>query len=65
MAKRPDYTPEKPFTEEQLPEIRRNFSRLGTPSLQTAYTEVLERCLLGRDGRLPKAKHIHVLVQSW
>jgi hypothetical protein len=39
MAKRPDYTPEKPFTQEQLSEMRRNFSLLSTPSLQTAYTE--------------------------
>ena len=65
MAKRPDYTPEKPFTEEQLSEIRRNFSLLSTPSLQTAYTEALERCRLGRDGRPPKAEHIQTLVQAW
>jgi hypothetical protein len=38
MAKKSDYTPEKPFTAEHLPEIRRNFSRLATPNLQTAYT---------------------------
>jgi hypothetical protein len=37
MAKRPDFTPEKPFTAEQLSEIRRNFALLSTPSLQTAY----------------------------
>ena len=36
MAKRPDYTPEKPYTPEQLSEIRRNFAMLSKASLQTA-----------------------------
>jgi hypothetical protein len=39
MANRPDLTPEKPYTEEQLSEIRRNFAMLSKPSLETAYTE--------------------------
>ena len=65
MAKRPDFTPEKPFTEEQLSEIRRKFAMLSKPSLQTAYTEALERCKLARDGRPPKAEHIQTLVQAW
>jgi hypothetical protein len=54
MAKRPDYAPEKPYTPEQLSEIRRNFAMLSKPSLQTAYAEALERCKLARDGRPPK-----------
>jgi hypothetical protein len=53
LAKRPDHTPEKPFTEEQVSEVRRNFAMLSTASLQTAYTEALERCRLGRDGAIP------------
>src|SRR3974377_602455 len=65
MAKRPDFTPEKPFTEEQLSEIRRNFARLSTPSLQTAYTEARGRGRLARDGRPPRAEHIQTLVQAW
>jgi hypothetical protein len=65
MAKRNGFTPEKPFTAEQLSEIRRNFALLSTPSLQTAYTEALEHCRLGRDGRPPKAEHIQTLVQAW
>ena len=65
MAKRPDLTPEKPYTEEQLSEIRRNFAMLSRPSLQTAYTEAWERCKLARDGRPPKAEHIQVFVQAW
>ena len=65
MAKRPDFTPEKPFSAEQLSQIRRNFALLSTSSLQQAYLEALERCRLGRDGRPPKAEHIQVLVQAW
>jgi hypothetical protein len=57
--------PEKPYTPEQLSEIRRNFALLSTSSLQTAYTEALERCRLGKDGRPPKAEHIQVLVLAW
>jgi hypothetical protein len=65
MAKMPDFTPEKPYTEQQLSEIRRNFAMLSTTSLQTAYAEALERCKLARDGRPPNAEHIQVLVQAW
>jgi hypothetical protein len=43
MAKRLDYTPEKPYTPEQLSEIRCNFAMLSKPSLQTAYSEALVR----------------------
>jgi hypothetical protein len=63
MAKKPDFTPEKPYNEEQLSEIRRNFAMLSKPSLQMAYAEALERRELTRDGRPPKAKHIQ--VQAW
>ena len=49
MANRPYYTPEKPYTPEQLSEIRRNFAMLSKPSLQTAYAEALKRCKLARD----------------
>jgi hypothetical protein len=59
------FTPEKPYTREQLSEIRRNFAMLAKPSLETAYAEALERCKLAKDGRPPKAEHIQVLVQAW
>jgi hypothetical protein len=65
MANRLGVTPEKPFSAEQLAEIRRNFAMLSKASLETAYTEAWERCRLGRDGRPPKAEHIQVLVQTW
>jgi hypothetical protein len=58
MAKRNDFTPEKPYSAEQLSEIRRNFALLSVSSLQTAYSEALERCQLGKDGRPPKVEHI-------
>jgi hypothetical protein len=58
MAKRTDYTPAKPYTPEQLSEIPRNFAMLSKPSLQTAYSEAVERCKLARDGRPPNAEHI-------
>jgi hypothetical protein len=51
MARRPDFTLEKPFSEEQLAEIRRNFAMLSTSSLLQAYSEALERCQLTRDRR--------------
>jgi hypothetical protein len=65
MANSADYTLEKPYTPEQLSEIRRNFAILSKPSLETAYTEAWERCKLARDGRPPNAEHIQVLVQAW
>ena len=65
MVGRPDFTPERPLSAEQLADMRNRFARLSTPSLQHAYAEALERCKLGRDGRPPKAEFIQELVQAW
>ncbi len=46
-------------------DVRQNFARLSNASLQTAYTEALERCKLDRRGRPPASIHIQVLVQAW
>ena len=61
MANLPEFTPETPYTEEQLSEICHNFAMLSKPSLHTAYSEALERSKLARDGKPPKAEHIQVL----
>jgi len=63
MANRPDFTPEKPFSAQQLSEIRRNFAMLSTASLQQAYSEALERCKLKRDGGPPKAEYVQTLFR--
>jgi hypothetical protein len=65
MANRPDFTPDATLTEEQLVELRQQYARLSTPSLQQAYTEALERCKLDRMGRAPASIHVQVLVQMW
>ena len=65
MVGRPDFTPERPLSAEQLADMRNRFARLSTSSLQHAYAEALERCRLGRDGRPPKAEFIQELVQAW
>jgi hypothetical protein len=49
----------------QLAEVRQNFAKLSVPSLQTAYSEALERCKLDRRGRAPASIHLQVLVQGW
>jgi hypothetical protein len=48
-----------------MAEVRQNFAKLSLPSLQTAYSETLERCKLDRRGRAPASIHIQVLVQCW
>ena len=55
MAGRPDFTPERQLSAEQLADMRNRFARLSTLSLQHAYAEALERCKLGRDGRPPRS----------
>jgi hypothetical protein len=65
MADRPDFSPDQVLSAEQLQEVRQNFAKLSIPSLQTAYTEALERCKLDRRGRVPASIHIQVLVQAW
>ena len=65
MASRPDFTPDQVLSLEQLAEVRQNFAKLSLPSLQTAYSEALERCKLDRRGRAPASIHIQVLVQAW
>lgn len=62
MANPPD---DEVLTREQLADMRQNFARLSVPSLQSAYSEALERCRLGRRGRPPASIHIQVLVQAW
>jgi FMN phosphatase YigB (HAD superfamily) len=56
MARRPQFRPEKQFTEEQLAEIRRNFAMLSNSSRRHTRRR-LERCGLGRHGRAPDAEH--------
>jgi hypothetical protein len=65
MTSRPDFTPERPLSAAQLADVRRRFALLSTPGLQQAYSEALERCKLGRDGRPPKAEFVQELVQAW
>lgn len=65
MARRPDFSPDQVLSAEQLGEVRQNFAKLSTPSLQQAYSEALERCRLDRRGRAPASIHIQVLVQAW
>ena len=65
MAERPDFSPDEVLSRERLVEVRQNFAKLSTPSLQQAYSEALERCKLDRRGRVPPSIHIQVLVQAW
>ena len=65
MASRLDFSADQVLSPEQLMEVRQNFAKLSTPSLQTAYSEALERCKLDRQGRVPASIHIQVLVQAW
>jgi hypothetical protein len=65
MANRPEFSPDQVLSTEQLAEVRQNFAKLSVPSLQTAYTEALERCKLDRRGRVPASIHLQVLVQAW
>jgi hypothetical protein len=65
MAVRPDFSPDEVLSRERLMEVRQNFAKLSTPSLQQAYSEALERCKLGRRGQAPASIHIQVLVQAW
>jgi hypothetical protein len=58
--------PDIPLTELQLEDVRRTHSMLlSTHGLQTAYTEVLERCQLDKRGHPSQTVHIQVLVQVW
>jgi len=64
MAKRPDFTPEKPFTAEQLSEIRRNFALLSPSSLQTAYAEAWNGANWTATADRQTPKHLLVSVQA-
>jgi hypothetical protein len=65
MAKRTDFSPDAPLSAEQLVELRQQYAKLSTSSLQQAYREALERCKLDRRWRAPASSHIQVLVQAW
>jgi hypothetical protein len=47
MSQRPDFSPDQVLSPQQLVEVRQNFAKLSVPSLQTAYSEALERVQIG------------------
>ena len=65
MAKRPDLSPDAPLPPIALAELRQRYAMLSTPSLQQVYADAWERCKLDRNGRLPTAQQIQVLVTAW
>lgn len=65
MARRPDRLPDAPLSPDVLAELRRQYAMLSVPSLETVYGDAWQRCKLERNGRLPPAEQIQVLVTAW
>lgn len=65
MAQRLDVSPDLPLAPDALAELRQRYAMLSKPSLQEVYSDALERCKLDRNGRLPRAEQIQVLVTAW
>lgn len=65
LAKRPDFSPDRPLSAQQLDELRQRFSRMSMTGLYDAYHAAWTRCKMERDGKPPKAEFIQTLVQVW
>ena len=65
MAKRPDFTPDRPLRADQLEELRQMFAKLSPDGLAAAYNAAWQRCKLERNGHAPRAEHVQELVQAW
>ena len=65
MARRPDFTPDAPLSSAALAELRHRYALLSPSSLEQVYSDAWERCKIERNGRLPPAEQIQVLVTAW
>ena len=65
MARRPDFFPDAPLSPAALAELRQRYAMLSMSSLQQVYADAWERCKLERNGQLPRAEQIQVLVTAW
>jgi hypothetical protein len=65
MARRPDFLPDAPLSPEALAELRHRYAMLSPSNLETVYSDAWERCKLERNGKLPPAEQIQVLVTAW
>jgi hypothetical protein len=65
MAKRPDFTPDRPMTPDELAALRLRLSRMSPTALLDAYFAAWTRCKMERDGKPPRARFIQELVQAW
>jgi hypothetical protein len=65
MSRRPDFTPDRPLSVEQLTGLRERLSRMSMTSLEDFYHAAWLRCQRDRKGALPKAESIQELVQAW
>jgi hypothetical protein len=64
MARRPDFFPDSPLSPAALAELRQRYAMLSMSSLQQVYADAWERCKLERNGQLPRAEQIQVLVTA-
>ncbi|HVH60272.1 MAG TPA: hypothetical protein VM709_08055, partial [Candidatus Sulfotelmatobacter sp.] len=55
-AKRPDFTPDRPTTPDELAAFRLRLSRMSPTALLDAYFAAWSRCKMERDGKPPQAR---------
>ena len=65
MAKRPDFTPDRPMTPDELAAFRLRLSRMSPTALLDAYFAAWTRCKMERDGKPPQARFIQELLRAW
>jgi hypothetical protein len=57
--------PDAPLSPEVLAELRHRYAMLSPSSLEQIYSDAWERCKIERNGRLPPAEQLQVLVTVW
>jgi hypothetical protein len=55
---------ERPLTEDELKQLRRNLALMSEAGVESAYNEAYKQCAI-KGGRLPRPTAIQQLVQAW
>ena len=64
-ARRPDITPDRPLSGQQLVELRGRLSQVSVTAARDFYHAAWIRCGLERNGSWPRAEAMQELVQAW
>jgi hypothetical protein len=65
VARRPDFSQEEMFTQEDLKKMGRNLALLNEQAVRDVYQRAYRECRIVNSHQLPGARAVQELVQAW